>query len=209
MPERAAPSKGLTDAAVRERSRLSRELAKLDLRLATLRVELSRAEAERIEVAAQISRIDDLIGAPQPTPEALEPRAGYLRGAEIRHAAIRVAANRARATTPLHYSDWYAHLREAGYAIDGRDPLATFLTQLNRSPLIVKAAQPGYYALDLNAIDRLQARLTELHTELSGLHAGQQTISEIASVRDRRNELLAEISRTERALDEALTHSTN
>jgi len=60
------------------------------------------------------------------------------------------------------------------------------------------------YALDLDAPARLRHRLHVLRRELVALHEGQQTIEEIASVRERRGELTKEYSRVERALEEAL-----
>jgi hypothetical protein len=33
---------------------------------------------------------------------------------------------------PVHYRAWFEALVESGYRISGRDPLATFLTQVTR-----------------------------------------------------------------------------
>jgi hypothetical protein len=60
------------------------------------------------------------------------------------------------------------------------------------------------YTLDLAATDRLRKRLQVLHAELLGLHHGQQTLEAIVSTRQRRDELIAEIAQSERALEDAL-----
>jgi hypothetical protein len=82
------------------------------------------------------------------------------------------------------------------------------LTQISRSALVSRADRPGVYALDLDAPVHLRERLSHLHAELLALHDGQQTLEAIVSARERRDELLNEIARTERALEEALTTLT-
>lgn len=184
-----------------------------------LRDSLDEAEArraaldERIEVLAKIVTGQEGLGGrpanhennvvPFPDPLA-EPAHGYLRGYEIREAAVRVLRRAQPASIPIHYSDWFGLVREAGYGVAGRDPLATFLTQLGRSPVVLRADEPGTYVLDEEAPRVLREQLDGLNQELLALHNGQQTIEEIASSRERRSELVTRISRIERALEEAL-----
>jgi hypothetical protein len=129
---------------------------------------------------------------------------GYLRGADIRITAVRVLAATENPATPIHYVDWYKLVVDAGYGVAGRDPLASFLTQIGRSPLVGRAGERGLYALDLDAPRRLRERLHALHHELVGLHEGQQTIDEIATVAARRADLTASVVGVERELEEAL-----
>lgn len=42
---------------------------------------------------------------------------------------------------PIHYKQWYALLREAGYAVGGKDPMATFLASVSRSPAVQAAGR--------------------------------------------------------------------
>ena len=65
----------------------------------------------------------------------------------------------------LHYREWFDLLTRAGYAVAGKDPLAVFLTQLTRSPVVRKSATPGRYELDRQADQRLKRRIDRLHRE--------------------------------------------
>jgi hypothetical protein len=89
---------------------------------------------------------------------------------------------------------------DAGYAVVGKDPLAVFLTQVTRSPLVRKATQPGVYEIDRNAPLRIRQRLDKLQLELREVTLDSQTP---AAVRARRHELDVAISQLERALEEA------
>jgi hypothetical protein len=221
-PEPLAPSKRLRSAARAERDRFRRDLERTDKRISALRTELANAERaandirRRLALLAQLAHDEDEdspfviqrgLRAVEPTPEAPSdyqtPPHGYLRGGDIRLAAVRILASTENPTKPVHYAEWYDLLTHAGYGVAGRDPQATFLTQIGRSPVVNHTGERGFYALDLDAPRRLGAQLQALHSELVGLHQGQQTIEEIATVRDRRAELTSEYARVERELEEA------
>jgi hypothetical protein len=103
----------------------------------------------------------------------------------------------------LHYRDWFDALRAAGYAVAGKDPLAVFLTQLSRSPVVRRGTQSGVYELDTTAPRRLRERLDALHAELRGLTAAPSATADLTAIRARRAALTAEITRVEKALEEA------
>jgi hypothetical protein len=69
---------------------------------------------------------------------------------------------------PIHYRDWYDLLVRAGHRVQGRDPLATFLAQVARSPVIRSAApNRGVYILDIDgAVERATAELREAELRL-------------------------------------------
>jgi hypothetical protein len=87
----------------------------------------------------------------------------------------------------------------AGHEVAGKDPLAVFLTQLGRSPVIRRTGRPGVYALDAAAPEKLKQRLDRLHRELKELAAGD----DLTAIRVRRETLTKQIADTEKALDEA------
>ncbi len=222
-PEPLAPSKRLRTAALAERDRLLRDLDRTDKRISALRNELAEAERNAGDIRRQLALLAQLahdeeqdsafpvqrsLRAVEPAigdavPEYEAPPRGYLRGADIRVAAVRILASTESPASPIHYSEWYGLLTRAGYGVGGRDPQATFLTQVGRSPLVKHTGERGFYALDLDAPRRLSEQLHELHGELAGLHQGQQTIEAIATVRERRAELTAEYAKVERELEEA------
>jgi hypothetical protein len=212
-PERIEPSQRLTRAAGAERQRLKQELEKLNSQAAALRNELVSVEASREQLSSRLTLLDEL--APSADPERTlesvgrlpddlpEPPRGFLRGAAIRDVAVRVLSARTDPTEPIHYTAWLELVRAQGYGVAGRDPFASFLTQVGRSPVVAKADEPGTYVLDLAAPERLLKRLLSLQSEVAALHRGQQTIAEIVSARDRRDELVREVARVERLLREA------
>jgi hypothetical protein len=92
----------------------------------------------------------------------------------------------------------------AGYAVAGKDPLAVFLTQVTRSPVVRKSAQPGVYEIDRDAATRIRSRLQKLHLEFREANLDLQSPADLSAVRASRHELDIAISREERAFDEAL-----
>jgi hypothetical protein len=132
-----------------------------------------------------------------------------LRGPAIREAAVRVLIAQPEPIDAMHYRQWYELLLASGFRVAGKDPLAVFLTQLSRSPLVRKASAPGVYELDRQAplrihqrLERLQAELREVTVPTPGQAATASPI-ELGAVRARRHELDLAISQQERALEEA------
>jgi hypothetical protein len=127
-----------------------------------------------------------------------------IRGPAIREVAVRVLLDQPEYIEALHYRRWYELVVDAGNAIAGKDPLAVFLTQITRSPVVRKGTQSGDYDLDRQAPLRLRQRLERLRAELRELTNASVSDSEIASSRARRHDLDVAISQQERALEEAL-----
>lgn len=216
-PEPVEHSKRLVRAAAAELVRLRGERRQVAALAERLRESLDEAEARGAALDERINVLVALAGDGEVLPgraagdnviafpdASSEPARGYLRGFEIREAAVRVLRRAQAAPAPIHYTDWFALFQEAGYGIAGLDPLSTFLTQIGRSPVVVRSEEPGTYLLDEQAPQLLREQLDQLNEELLGLHGGQQTIEQIASSRERRSELVTRISRIERALEEAL-----
>ncbi len=126
-----------------------------------------------------------------------------LRGPAIREAAVLLLRDDPHGAEALHYREWFERLTAAGFAVVGKDPLAVFLTQITRSPVVRKSTQAGVYELDRGAPGRLRARLTELHEELRRLTTAPAATADLSAIRARRDELNAEIGQTEKALEEA------
>jgi hypothetical protein len=127
-----------------------------------------------------------------------------LRGPAIRDAAVRVLIAQPAPIEALHYRQWFDLLAQAGYKVAGKDPLAVFLTQLSRSPLVRKTSAPGVYEVDRQAPLRIRQRLERLQAELREVTTAAHTPVELGAIRARRHELDLAISQQERALEEAL-----
>lgn len=82
---------------------------------------------------------------PQMGLEQLDER---LRGRRLTEIAIQVLAEHQRADEPVHYKQWFEMLRQAGFAVGGRNPLATFLATVSRSPHVrAVGSRSGLYVL--------------------------------------------------------------
>jgi hypothetical protein len=206
------PSTTLRRAALADRSRLERAQERLRGQQETLREELKRLDGELVALDDRISTIDSLLGdvheaasvpAAAGGPSAVG-RPAPLRGAEIRkHAARRFFLTHGSGPS-LHYRRWFDLLVADGSEIAGRDPLASLLTNLNRSPVVVRGDEPGTYAIDPRAPERLRAELGERQAELRDLSRVMgREISPSQRLREHQRDLLSAIGRLEALVSEA------
>lgn len=216
------PSRRMQAAAAAERERVERELARLAAREHELACELAVVQAARADledqrqVLNQFAHNDQPARTPRPEGRRLralpapEPRpmngATVVRGARIRETAVRILAANTQPDAPVHYRDWFELLTAQGFMPAGKDPLATFLTQIGRSPLVQRTTTSGMYVLDLEFPRRARERLARLTVELATTQdlPDNATVEDIAAVRKRRAQLSAELQATERHLEEAL-----
>lgn len=222
IAETWTPSRRMQAAAAAERGRVERELARVAARENELAAELAAVRAARAELEHQRQVLNHFAHDDQPAETlgteirrlralpAPEPTVTngdtVLRGARIREAAVRVLAANSQPDAPVHYRDWFELLTSQGFMPAGKDPLATFLTQIGRSPLVQRTTTSGMYVLDLEFSQRARQRLARLSAELSATQdlPPNVTVEEIAAARERRAQLTAELHETERQLEEAL-----
>jgi prefoldin subunit 5 len=214
VPPTPTPSTRLLKAAKAEREQLARHRRELLHARESLRAELQRIDGSLEEVDERQTLLDRLVGPTAgPRLEAGEAVPGgisgederalpALRGPDIRREAVRVLLAHPDRPEAMHYREWYALLQQAGFAVAGKDPLATFLTQLSRSPAVSKSTQAGVYELDRGAAGRLRARRDDLQRELRASAAAQGVGEAAAALRARRTELNAELGRVEKAMEE-------
>ena len=200
------PSARFVRAVAAERAELERHRSKLAAEATTLRAALARIEHGLAEIDERCGLLDRLTDAERGAPEHTEDHKAadvdestVLRGPAIRERAVAVLVARGRDS--LHYRRWFELLTGEGHVIAGKDPLAVFLTQITRSPVIRKGEKAGVYALDRHAPQRLEQGLKKLQRELA---ATATATADIATIRARRMQLTAEIGRAERALEEAI-----
>ena len=183
-----------------ERSRLLSELRALDESLAAA----DRRLEVLVELAGPTGPVSGASADPVGPEKPEEDARPVLRGPAIREAAIRVLIGQPEPIEALHYRQWYELLADAGFTVAGKDPLAVFLTQLTRSPLVRKTSAPGVYEVDRQAPLRIRQRLERLQAELREVIVAAHSPVELGAVRARRHELDLVISQQERALEEAL-----
>jgi hypothetical protein len=58
----------------------------------------------------------------------------------------------------------------AGYAVGGKEPAATFLTNVRDSPAVARGSRAGYYRLDPASGERVVQLLGEAHAELADVN---------------------------------------
>jgi hypothetical protein len=118
-----------------------RERADLLQRLADQAREQADADERLLEeLAAGLGR------ACQLRIEHLDKR---LRGQRLQEIAIEILAARLQPGETIHYRQWFSWVEEEGFKVGGKDPLATFLGQITRSPRIVSAGRrSGLYTLN-------------------------------------------------------------
>lgn len=209
----SGPSARLLRAVAAERDDLERRRDALLERRRRVQDELDEIEASVAEFDERLALISRLAGDDSrshdgnPVVARDSPGDGarpVLRGPAIRAAAVQVLLAHPRRPEALHYRQWFELLAEAGYAVVGKDPLAVFLTQLSRSPLVSRGTKAGVYELDLHAPTRLRRQLEGLQAQLRELTASpSSSATDLSSIRGRRTALNVEIGRIERALEEA------
>jgi len=132
---------------------LAEAFADLALRVAEGRERATRLRNLADHLEAQATRDELMLGdlesalgrATQLRLEDLDPR---LRGQRLEEIAIALLRGRPEFGSTIHYRDWFNLLRQAGHHVVGKDPLATFLAQLNRSASVERVGQrSGLYRL--------------------------------------------------------------
>ncbi|MGH7913574.1 MAG: hypothetical protein ACREPW_02840 [Candidatus Binataceae bacterium] len=129
-----------------------------EYRLLHGRIHDQRAQVERLR--GLIARLEEQVERDERFLAELESACGLadqlrieeldpvLRGERLREVALEVLAEEVGPGKEIHYRDWFALVRRAGHQIGGRDPLATFLAQVNRAEGVVAIGhRSGRYRL--------------------------------------------------------------
>jgi hypothetical protein len=135
-----------------------RAAAEAEREVALERVEGLRAQAERLRAVADaaeedllaatrlLGQLDEILGiAPQLSISQVDEE---LRGHRLRQVAVQVLKRRRGEAATVHYREWYELLVADGHRIAGKNPIATFLTQLSRAPEVEPVGRrTGMYRL--------------------------------------------------------------
>jgi hypothetical protein len=112
----------------------------------TKRIEAQAEQAERLRLLAD--RIDEQTNRDRHLLEQLEGALGRsiqlsiddldgrLRGQRLLDVAVTLLEEQLGRGHPIHYRDWFQILIDQGHRVGGKDPVATFLAQINRADVV-------------------------------------------------------------------------
>ena len=184
------PHASLVRAAAVEDQRVERALQQLTHRRETLAAEIAGLEAQMDELQERRKLLGLLVDRPgDDAPRGATQRTGVtpVRGRRLRLVAAQLLWASAR-DQEIHYREWFERLVAAGYAVGGRDPLASFLTNIRDSPAVVRGERQGFYRLDPSAVDAAARELREIEAEMADVEQSLQR-ARAANDNDRVEEL--------------------
>lgn len=203
MPDPSGrPATTLRRAARQEHERITAEQERVRERIDQLQAEVEALEGVKRDLAARARLLQEVMSTGLVAGPGSEKV--VLRGSRLREEAVRILVTRVGIREPIGYRDWYRLLREAGFVVLAKRPLAAFLTTVSRSPLVKRGSEPGSYYVDPAVVEGLQQELREYRAEL--LHLEEHLATRPAGVsplQQHRLNLMASIRRLERQVAEA------
>lgn len=141
-----ALSEHVREVLERERVEVASRLESLQDQSVRLHALVDEVDRDLAETVRLVRHMDEVLGiAPQLSFD------GELRGRELQRVAVELLRREQAGDVgePVHYRDWYRLVVRAGGRIAGRDPMASFLTQVSRAPG-VESVRPrsGLYRLN-------------------------------------------------------------
>lgn len=143
-------SADFVDAAIRQRKSLQTSVEQLRAKVEGLRAEADELERKAAADERLLRELEDVLElAPQ---LRVDLQTEELRGQRLREVAIEILRNELGAGESIHYRDWFRLVRAAGHRVAGKDPMASFLTQVSRADGVEPiGARSGRYQLRLAA----------------------------------------------------------
>jgi hypothetical protein len=209
-----SPSAALVRTARNEIDRVQRQMSTVEQRRETLRAQLAEVDAELETYVRRVRLLEELVFVEQADPitdvsgTRARPARRAIKGAELRRVAGRQLWD-AQGEQEVHYREWFERLTAVGFAIGGKDPLASFLTNIRDSPAVARGSRQGYYKLDPNSAAPFEQQLSEVQAELADVersidlaYADAEPSSRIEALREHRSHLRKTAKRIEARLDE-------
>ena len=130
----------------RERTAVAERVEGLKRQSETLHAVVDRVDTELGDAERLLRQMDEMLGLVPQLP--LDVLSQELRGQRLRDVAVQVLQERCGPGVVIHYTDWFSMLAEAGVRVGGKNPVATFLTQIGKAPR-VESVRPrsGLYRL--------------------------------------------------------------
>jgi exonuclease VII large subunit len=103
----------------------------------------------REQIAHDEQTLDDIESVLGKNPQLrLDEADVRLRGKRLEAVAIEVLAAERGRGNEVHYREWFELLRSSGYLVAGKEPVNTFLAQINRSRAVERVgSRTGLYRL--------------------------------------------------------------
>jgi hypothetical protein len=159
-------SEQLVEQGQQEADELRSKAAALRAKADSLILEAERRLAEALMLERRALDLDEVLGVSAQLSLSYEDQA--LRGERLRAEAIRILVEKHGIGRPIHYRRWYKLLLDSGLHVFGKDPQATFLTEISRLAVVERVAgETGTYQLDPEqARARTSQRMSEAEREL-------------------------------------------
>jgi hypothetical protein len=138
-------SEHVQDVVGRERQIVVDRLEALLAQSRRLHEVVDQVDADAAGAARLLRHMDEMLGI---APQLSLDGHSELRGQKLQEIAVELLRQQKGVGIEVHYKDWYGLLVETGVVVGGKDPLATFLTQIGRAPN-VESVRPrsGLYRL--------------------------------------------------------------
>lgn len=146
MADRSARDTTLDEALIAEADALANRISDQLDQAERLRTLADRVDQHTADLRALLEDMEAALGtAAQLRISDLD---GRLRGQRLEEVAIAILRNRAEPHAEIHYRQWLALLQDEGHRVAGKDPAATFLAQITRSPRVERVGnRTGLYRL--------------------------------------------------------------
>ena len=140
----------LRDLLLQEAAALTRKIAAQTDQADRLRLLAARVEEQNVLDRQNLAELEAVLG--EAAQLAIDDLDQLLRGQRLERVAIRLLRESHGADAVIHYREWFDLLRAEGYRVSGRNPLGTFLSQLNRSNSVERVGRrTGKYRLRVAA----------------------------------------------------------
>jgi hypothetical protein len=209
-----SPSAAMARSARNEIDRIARALDVIEQRRAALLAQAAELQAEAEDYSRRRHLLEELVQVEHATPTAelgVAPSARVtrsLKGRELRRVAGQLLWAWMR-EDPIHYREWFERVLAEGYAIGGKDPAASFLTNIRDSPAVTRGSSQGFYALDPTSVDRISQAMAEAQAELADVeqsieraYSGDAGHGSVEALRTHRDHLRQQLRRLHGDFDE-------
>jgi hypothetical protein len=146
IQQSAATASWLEEGLTKQYEELSARAVQHRERAELLQRMADQANAQAVKDERLLDELAGTLGmACQLRIEQLDRR---LRGQRLQEIAVEILAAKLTPGETVHYKQWFSWVEAEGFRVGGKDPQATFLAQVARSPRIVSAGRrSGRYGL--------------------------------------------------------------